>query len=81
MPMAGEQGDRFSSITIPLLDDEKLHQVNGSDEALVAKTCDLHTPHVDNTSFFKTCFHLINALSGLFACPLSFSLTQSFLPL
>jgi len=81
MSMAGEQGDRFSSVTIPLLDDEKLHQVNGSDEALVSKTCVLHTPHVGNTSFFMTCFHLINALSGLFACPLSFFLTQSFLPL
>ncbi|KAG4974705.1 hypothetical protein JHK87_031526 [Glycine soja] len=65
MSMAGEQGDRFSSVTIPLLDDEKLHQVNGSDEALVSKTCVLHTPHVGNTSFFMTCFHLINALSGV----------------
>ncbi|KAG4994858.1 hypothetical protein JHK84_031825 [Glycine max] len=63
--MAGEQGDRFSSVTIPLLDDEKLHQVNGSDEALVSKTCVLHTPHVGYTSFFMTCFHLINALSGV----------------
>lgn len=71
MSMAGEQGDRCSSITIPLLDDEKVHQVNGSEETLVAKTCDLHTAHVGNTSFFKTCFHLINALSGLF-CVSSF---------
>ncbi|XP_027334078.1 amino acid transporter AVT1I-like [Abrus precatorius] len=66
MSMAGEQGDSCSSITIPLLGEEKVHQVNDSNiEALVAKTCDSHTPYVGNTSFYKTCFHLINALSGV----------------
>ncbi|WVY94403.1 hypothetical protein V8G54_033491 [Vigna mungo] len=67
MSMAGtEQGDRSSSIiTIPLLEDERVHRVNGSDEVLDAKTWDLHTSHEGNTSFFKTCFNLINALSGV----------------
>lgn len=66
MSMAGtEQGDISSSIiTIPLLNDERVHHVNGSDELLEAKTWDLHTSHEGKTSFFKTCFNLINALSG-----------------
>ncbi|KAK7305447.1 hypothetical protein VNO77_43353 [Canavalia gladiata] len=65
MSMAAEKGDRCSSITIPLLSDEKLQQLNHSNIEAVANTCKLHTSHVGNTSFFKTCFHLINALSGV----------------
>jgi vesicular inhibitory amino acid transporter len=57
--MAAEQGDRFSFIEVPLLDDEKVYQVNGS------KTKDEHhTVHEGNTSLFKTCFHLVNGISG-----------------
>ncbi|TKY47188.1 Vacuolar amino acid transporter 1 [Spatholobus suberectus] len=74
--MAGEQRDRCSSIAIPLLSDEKVHQVNGSDGALVAKTCDLHTAHVGNSSFYKTCFHLINALSGVGTISMPYALAS-----
>ncbi|XP_061350004.1 amino acid transporter AVT1J-like isoform X2 [Gastrolobium bilobum] len=64
--MAAEQGDGCSSICVPLLGDEKVHQLNDSNIDDVAKTGDLHcTLHVGNTSFFKTCFHLINAISGV----------------
>ncbi|GAU27654.1 hypothetical protein TSUD_126000 [Trifolium subterraneum] len=64
--MAAEQGDRYSSIEVPLLDDENVYQaVNGS------KTKDEHhTVHEGNTSLFKTCFHLVNGISGSFSCPL-----------
>ncbi|KAL2333002.1 hypothetical protein Fmac_014215 [Flemingia macrophylla] len=72
--MADAQVDRSSSsITIPLLVDEK---VNASDEALVAKACDLHTSHVGNTPFFKTCFHLINALSGVGVISMPYALAS-----
>lgn len=65
--MACEEGDRCSSIAVPLLlgDNEK---VNASNVA-VPKTDDdvdrYSTVHVaGKTSSFKTCFHLVNAISG-----------------
>jgi len=64
--MAAEQGDRFSSIEVPLLHDEKVYQVNDSN-GLVSKNKDeYHMVHVGNASSFKTCFHLVNAISGSF---------------
>jgi len=65
--MAEEQGDRCSSIAVPLLDDEIVYQVNGSNGVVVAETEDQdHMVHVGNASSFKTCFHLVNAISGSF---------------
>ncbi|XP_058755577.1 amino acid transporter AVT1I-like [Vicia villosa] len=53
--MATEQDDRYSSIQVPLLNDQKLNDSN----TLKA----VH--HVGNASLFKTCFHLLNAISGV----------------
>ncbi|XLS43592.1 hypothetical protein HN51_000457, partial [Arachis hypogaea] len=66
MASAREQGgdDGKNSITIPLLGDEKAEQrsfYNG--DQLPKSADDLDSVHVGNTSFFKTCFHGINAIS------------------
>ncbi|KEH34376.1 putative amino acid transporter, transmembrane domain-containing protein [Medicago truncatula] len=58
--MAAEQGDRCSSIEVPLLVDEKVYQVNDS-----KNKDEYHMVHVGNASSFKTCFHLVNAISGV----------------
>ncbi|KAL1370150.1 amino acid transporter AVT1I [Arachis duranensis] len=68
MASAREQGgdDGKNSITIPLLGDEKAEQrsfYNG--DQLPKSADDLDSVHVGNTSFFKTCFHGINAISGI----------------
>ncbi|CAJ1960445.1 unnamed protein product [Sphenostylis stenocarpa] len=56
--MAPEEGsyDRFSTITIPLLRDREVHQDKTFDQ------------NVGGTSFFKTCFHLVNAISDRGFC-------------
>lgn len=64
--MASDRVDMSSSVTIPLLAEEKAQiqkYVNGNNGGVLlkAKSDDLH---VGNTSFFKTCFNGINAISG-----------------
>lgn len=76
--MASEQVDMSSSITVPLLAEEEVeiqNHVNGSNGVLKAKDDidDLH--HVGNTSFFKTCFHGINAISGIYFTYIYINLT------
>lgn len=66
--MAAEQGGRFSSIEVPLLNDEKVYHVNSSNEAVTKIKEQQHqTVHVGNASLFKTGFHLVNAISGSFS--------------
>jgi solute carrier family 32 (vesicular inhibitory amino acid transporter) len=64
--MAEEQGDRCSSIEVPLLVDEKVYQVNDSNGVVSKNKDQYHMVHVGNASSFKTCFHLVNAISGSF---------------
>lgn len=59
--MAVEQGDRYSSIEAPLLNDEK---VNDGNTTTTKDQQHLTVHHVANASSFKTCFHLLNAISG-----------------
>ncbi|MED6110480.1 hypothetical protein PIB30_043312 [Stylosanthes scabra] len=53
------------SITIPFLGDEKAERSFNNGDQVAKSADDLHSLHVGNTSFFKTCFHGINAISGI----------------
>jgi len=66
MAMAAEQGDRRSSIEVPFLVDEKVYQVNDTNGVVSKNKDQYHMVHVGNASSFKTCFHLVNAISGSF---------------
>ncbi|XP_054794993.1 amino acid transporter AVT1I-like [Prosopis cineraria] len=61
--MASEQVADKSSVIIPLLADQNAlnHHVTVAEKG----GDDLHSLQVGNTSFFKTCFHGINAISGI----------------
>ncbi|MED6183196.1 hypothetical protein PIB30_035798 [Stylosanthes scabra] len=62
MATGGDDGNR--SITIPFLSDEKVERSFNNGDQVAKSADDLHSLHVGNTSFFKTCFHGINAISG-----------------
>ncbi|CAI8596983.1 unnamed protein product [Vicia faba] len=62
--MAGKQGDRYYSIEAPLLNDEKVNDSNTTNtNTKDPESFIIH--HVGSASVFKTCFNLLNVISGV----------------